>query len=196
MSLQDHVVSEAWSQLLSDIKYHLRVESPRSWIREVVKIWADRLTDRLGNRAIVRFRDGVTSTGVSRWEHDLTEELVLVQAHVHKFVQRLGADVAAGLDRIDPQATNRQIMSVLDISMNRVDAIYVTELRRAYNFGRLTGLGILGVEQFRTEITHAEACDECRHASVLTQNLTAATINQVPPHHPFCRCDLVPMGEN
>ena len=195
VAFKDHMVREAFSSLLRDIQYHLSVESPTGWVKEVVNMWTDDLARRMLSVTIAKFRAGVSSTGLDRWEHDFSGQLKQLENRLNDTIGRLGFDVKRHLERISPEAPLREVMSAIDISMNRINAIFVTERALAYNLGAATALEIQGVELVRTEIHNTDPCEDCLSASRLTLNLNTATIDQIPPHHPFCKCGIVPAGE-
>jgi len=194
-AFKDHMVREAFGDLLRDIQYHLSADSPRGWIDSIVDAWSADLSRRMLSVTIARFRSGVSSTGLDRWEHDFSQQLRQLENRLADTIGRLGFDVKRHLERISPDAPLREVMSAIDISMNRINAIFVTERATAYNLGIVEALKIQGVELFTTEIHNNEPCQACVSASRLTLNLNTATIDQIPPHHPFCQCGIISAGE-
>lgn len=194
-AFNDHLISNAFSSLLKDVKYHLVVGSPVSWIEGVIEAWKKDTAGRLITLSISRFRDGASSTGLSRWEHEFTEELRSVESSVNSAIRRLAFDISSHISRINPEQSNREVMAAMDISMNRIDAIYVTERKAAYSRGRIAAYKIQGVETLRFEIRSQDPCQECVELSKLTLRLDTVTIDSIPPHHPFCGCEVIPAGE-
>lgn len=194
--LKDNLISDAFNTLLNDIKFHIKNKTPQGWIKGIIDAWRRDITLRLISVAIIMFREGISSLNVDRWEHDFTEHLREVESSINSTIQRLAFDLASTLDKIDPDARNREIMSAIDIGMNRLNSIFVTEQDAAFSRGRIAAMQILGLTHAKSQIDSNSSCEDCIAASKLTLDLSTVNIKQIPPHHPFCRCRIVPLGES
>ena len=191
-AFNDNLIKESFDSLLYDIKFHLSINTPTSWIETIVELWAKKLSDRFTSLIATRFRDGVQGTGRGRWEKDFTEELSSLEKRTSSYILKLSADVKSKLSKIDGRASNREIMSLIDISMNRINGLYVTEVNLAYNYGRAIGFGLQNIKYVKMQRHDNIACFECDSILNKVIDLQHFTIEELPPHHPYCRCVIEP----
>jgi hypothetical protein len=80
------------------------------------------------------------------------------------------------------------MMSIMDITTNRINAIAVSEKQRSYNYGRLVAF------RFTNDrvkfVASEDACEDCLAAIRNDLDPKQLSIDDIPPTHSHCSCSV------
>lgn len=121
----------------------------------------------------------------------------LFRDRAEKYIDRLTRNVISLLNkRVDPDSGSETIASEVRAAFDAVEFrtkfIEDVELRKAYNFGKVQAIKNVDVyTTFSSKENSDNACTRCQSKSNLRLDIKHPTIEDVPPHHANCGCDIV-----
>jgi len=176
-------------QLLHDVSIYLQSDASKSWVKGVIKAWTEQTNKRQSRLARGAFVAGVRSVGLNPYFYNLASQVRTVEDHSSRYVRKLARNLEDRFQRLTGEEDVSTMMSIMDITVNRVNAINETEQQRAYNYGRLVAFRLTGDKVKYT--SHAGACEECM-ITTRQDNLDPRklSIDDIPPVHPYCSCSV------
>ena len=87
------------------------------------------------------------------------------------------------------QEIEQEVRIAFDVVRYRTDFIWDVELRKAYNYGRVLGMRYVGQQGFKCMAADG-ACENCQAAHGRLVEADYASIDEVPPFHPFSRMTM------
>jgi hypothetical protein len=185
----DAELMTAVETLLHDVSAYLQSDATKSWIKTVIRAWTETTNARQNRLVRKAFGDGVRSAGVEPFHEDLAAHVKAVENHSGKYVRKLARHLEQRFDRLDGSEDRSTMMSIMDITSNRVMAINETEQQRAFNYGRLIAFRLKN--QKVKFVARGGACEECLEATNRSGlNPKKLSIDDIPPVHPFCTCSV------
>ena len=188
--IEDSFLMEAWETLLSDVKAYKQEGVFQEWIKRVIDAWTTNTGEKLNRSVRRRFLEGFRDGGLTLFNYDLSGQSASVEGHAAIYLQKLTGDLSNRLGRLEGGEDISRMMSILEISRNRVEAIYVSERNRAYNYGRLVCYRKRGFKKGHFAPV-AGTCDICKEKAALEYDLALLSIDDLAPFHPYCDCKLV-----
>jgi hypothetical protein len=185
----DRELMQSVEDLLNDVAVYLQTGASDSWIKQVIKTWTERANGRQLRLVRKAFADGVRSLGLNPFDYNFAPQVKTVENHSSHFVRKLARDLEKRFIRLTGDEDKSTMMSIMDITTNRVNAINDTEQQRAYNYGRLV---VFKLTDNKVKFTASDgACEGCQEAfkkgSLDPKKLS---IDDIPPVHPFCTCSI------
>lgn len=189
---KDFVDSEFGSsvnELLSDIGIYIRSDASHDWIEKVILTWTTKAIEEQSRLARRSFVNGVQSAGLDPYLYNLASHVKETEDHTARYVRKLSNDLANRFKRLDGTEDTSTMMSIMDITANRINAISVTEQQRAYNYGRLVAFRLADLSvKF---VSHNHDCLECnKFNNAAAQSARTLSIEEIPPIHPYCECSV------
>lgn len=135
------------------------------------------------------YREGLSSVGQfgfpSRFTLTARQELDRRRFAV---IQHLKDDL---VDRIYRSERTKQVIEAAFDSLEyRLDFIQATELAYARNLGRLVGLKNLQITHLFVSKKEDTDCETCKAGLRIPNNRDILEMNQIPPFHPNCTCQI------
>jgi hypothetical protein len=175
-------------QLLDDVSAYLKSDATDAWIKTVIRAWTEQTNKRQARLVRGAFTNGFRSTGLNPYLHDLASYVRIVEKHSSHYVHKLARNLEDRFTRLTGEEDKSTMMSIMDITVNRVNAINESEQQRAYNYGRLIAFRL--TDQKVRFVSHEGACEECVKAEKNGLDPKKLSVEDIPPVHPFCGCSI------
>lgn len=164
------------------------------WFKQLALATGTLMQERLLRLSRIDFRSGFRSTKAPLSSDDLPVPLAVFESRVQRIVNRFIAVLVTRMgDNFDPNDTpdikKIKVVSVFDALKFRSRFIYNSERNKARNYGIMRGLRKLGYIEAEI-VNYADSCELCKSLAGRI-DITNATIDDVPGHHPNCTCTIV-----
>lgn len=185
----DNELMSSVETLLTDVSAYLQSDASKSWVKTVIRAWTNRTDEQQAKLVRRSFTDGVRSIGINPYRYNLVSSIKEVESHSSKYIHKLANDLENRFTRLDGSEDHSTMMSIMDITVNRIDAINAVEQQRAYNYGRLVAFRLLN-ESVKF-VSNNNDCIECNEMNKqLAQDAKMLSIEEIPPVHPWCECTV------
>jgi len=165
------------------------------YVRQIVLGGARQVKDEYRGRVVDAMARGARKGGLVNGQATILAETRAAPL-IDRFdfdVSRLYRDVNRLVGRILLSNSNDK-ESEIKIAFNslryRTKFIEATDMARAENFGRARALAALGFDE-AISIQHGDTDDICAELHGQPVDIRGIGIDQVPPYHPMCNCELV-----
>ncbi len=167
------------------------------WVASLIRTQLTTTVDRLVAAQIVSFRRGYIRHG-DQFNPNFLKAVASARSkfdsRANRFITKLANNVVSSLKRNTKDIDNineviAKTRAVFDSAEFRTKFIEDVELRKAETFGEAVAQKLLGKKQLQT-IGDTDACDNCQSFSKKIVDLGLLTIDDVPPHHAGCKCNI------
>lgn len=207
MQRQDNFLSTAFDDFEVDTTMRLEssIESrgivDTDYLLSFARAWGGDTAKQLSSFAYAEFLKGFNDeTGGLPQDAEvvLSVSRTTINDRIDFYIDRLVTDTIALISRrVDDHLSNvtlseaksnaiSQLRIAFDAVRYRTNFIWDVEVKKAYNFGRVTGMKF--TDSYGIELqAHPDGCKQCRslHGKVISADL--ATIENMPPYHPNSR---------
>ncbi len=188
-------VTELYTDLRENTMYAIEANTFNiDWFKQLALATGTMMQEKLLRLARIDFRSGFRSTKASLEATDLPVPLAVFESRsqriINRFVTVLINRMKDNYDPTDEPGTKKiKVISVFDAMKYRSRFIYNSERNKARNYGIMRGLKKLGYTEAEI-VDYEDSCELCKDLAGPI-DITNATINDVPGHHPNCTCTIV-----